>query len=475
MYDSELDKQLRRVANEAISEYEAKNDDAARRAIIRTIDMLSGFEEHLFHSEEIILPLMQIMRSLGDQDNCNRLDELLSAMMGEGRIQRNQASTDKLSATMQQIKARLQSGVSATEISWLQKTIVELIAHHAWHFDEYQMVCELVHIAQKHGLDGQIHGLQSLRGNLRAQQIKGDIYGSEANKLYLDWIDYPAIITIETFMKCNARCSFCPYPMMEEQGIRADQKLSKQLFEKIINDLKDIPPESSFTINLSRVNEPLLDTRIYGFMKIIDDQLQNCDIWLPSNGSTLTEKNIRKLNDINCFTTLGISINSNNPEDYERIMGLPFERTVKNIDRLHEMKCAGKINFNVRLTHVTNSRQKSVEINNWLVERWPEFNPCSYRAMDWLGLMPDETRGQEPSDVPALPCLDWHQVHILADGSEALCCFDALGKFASGNVNDQHILEMYNVDWQRKARRLLVSRRSDIVPKICHGCPSPFV
>jgi len=54
------------------------------------------------------------------------------------------------------------------------------------------------------------------------------IYNTHREK----YIDYPAIVSIETYSCCNAACHFCPHHSLERKGV----KMSTELFEKIIND-----------------------------------------------------------------------------------------------------------------------------------------------------------------------------------------------------------------------------------------------
>ena len=51
---------------------------------------------------------------------------------------------------------------------------------------------------------------------------------------YLDW---PKEVSIETFAKCNAACTFCPYTTLDRIGT----KMPDELIERIIDELKDHP------------------------------------------------------------------------------------------------------------------------------------------------------------------------------------------------------------------------------------------
>lgn len=468
MYNPDIDAKLRAVANEAIKFHNVQDAESCKNKIRETVGLLESFSEPLDGSEDILSLLVLLSRTYKDRESLIVLDRLLSAMMGDGVIQHNPDAVNSLANVVAEIAKFSQSCNDNDSKSALRRTISNLIEGRSWHYSEQEYVHQLFQVTQQHGFVSFSDSLAIVHGQLKAQKTKFDLFNIPEREPYLGRIDYPAVVTIETFMKCNARCTFCPYPVMAEQGIRAEDKMSTALYEKIINDLKDIPPQIGFTLNLSRVNEPLLDTRIYDFLKHANDELPGCSVWLPSNGSTLTEKNLNRLNDIPCFSSLGISINSNDPDEYERIMGLPFERTVRNIDRLHAMMTAGELNFKVLLSHVVVDREKQQEINAWINDRWPGFDITAYEPTDWLGRTSNKTRGKQ---APVTPCLDWYQVHILADGNEALCCFDAYGEHAQGNARDQHILDIYNVAWQRKARKYMLARQSETVPEICHQCP----
>ncbi len=468
MYDQEIDTRLRSVANEAVAAHNVQDAATCKPKIKEAVDILAALTEPLDGCQDIISILVLLSRTYKERDNLIVLDRLLTDMMGDGMTQLNPAAVAQLTNAVEELSKFSQNCSDETSRTALRQAIGGLIEGRKWHYSEDPQVIELYNISSQHGFDSFCEKLAPLHYQLAAQQVKFDLFNIPDREEYLGWIEYPVVITIETYMKCNARCTFCPYPIMAEQGIRAEDKMSEELFKKIINDLKDMPPELIFTLNLSRVNEPLLDTRIYDFLRHANDELPGCRVWLPSNGSTLTEKNVKKLNDIPQFSKLGISINSNDPDEYERIMGLPFERTISNIDRLHAMKTAGELNFSVLLSHVIVDKEKKEEVNAWINDRWPGFEITAYEPTDWLGRTSNVTRDM---DAPVTPCLDWFQVHILADGSEALCCFDAYGEHAQGNANEQHILDIYNVAWQRKARKYLLARQSEIVPDICHQCP----
>ena len=280
-------------------------------------------------------------------------------------------------------------------------------------------------------------------------------------------IDYPHIVTIETFMKCNAKCHFCPYPEMEQTSDRANVRMSEELFAKIIDDLTDIPSKIPLQMNLSRVNEPFLDHRIFDFMDMIEEKLPQAHLFMPSNASTLNAKNLSKLTQYTSFKKLMVSLNHHEKEGYEATMGLSYERTIANLDTLHALRESGEAQFGVVLTTVMELGETWESFAAWCKERYPRFLCDRYPPTNWFGMTENESG---PILTQPSSCKDWYQVHILADGTEAQCCFDAEGKFGHGNVADMHILDLYNKDWQRQLRRTGAIRQSDMSPGFCQAC-----
>ncbi len=150
---------------------------------------------------------------------------------------------------------------------------------------------------------------------------------------YLRW---PAMVHMETIAVCNAACDFCPYPTLERQGAR----MPDAMIEKIIRDLGDIPPHVTFQLAPYKVSDPLLEPRLFDILELVNARLPDARISIITNGAALTERNIDALCAVKNILYLSISVNYDNAEEYEAVMKIPFARTVKRLDLLHEM---GKI------------------------------------------------------------------------------------------------------------------------------------
>lgn len=454
-------------ANRAIDAFNGRDLASARDALhayLAAFDAEGG-------DAHAMLPFASALRTIAfqvrDVDSVLKIDTVLQSLMGEGIREFDPDHDTSVRAEVNTMIAAVNEGRADEARALIKGFLTDHDGGRGLH--HMQMDCAEA-----------VNTLCNLPDIKLGERIPGDVITEmtvqqlvyETNKQVFPSvdtlaIDFPYMVTIETFSKCNARCTFCPYPMLEAESSRSNVKMPEERFLKIISDLKDIPDTRSLTINLSRVNEPLLDTRIYDFISLIEQELPGRTIILPSNGSTLTQKNIERLASLRSFRKLYVSMNSDDQKTYEETMGIPFDKTVENLDRLHEMKAAGEVGFSVSLTAVMALGQEFDQYQAWCRDRYPLFDIGRYPPTNWFGL----TNNQEPesADTPAL-CKDWYQVHILADGTEALCCFDALGQFGGGNIDDCHLLDLYNKPWQRDLRRYGTIRQSALSSKVCQGC-----
>jgi hypothetical protein len=270
---------------------------------------------------------------------------------------------------------------------------------------------------------------------------------------YLAW---PAEVSIETYTKCNASCSFCPYVTLERIGT----KMPDSMIDRIIEELKHHPGE--FVISPFKVNEPLLDRRVLPLLRRINAELPNAIIRLFTNGSTLTERNIRQVAALDRVEHLWISLNDHDPVSYHALMGLDFEHTTANLDRLHAIGKAGDFPHEVVVSKVRESSGRDEEFCAFVGKRWPYFRVHLIKLDGWINFTDADT-----SLVPDRPCGRWYELSIMSTGRVALCCMAGDEEHVIGDLNRQTLYEVYNQLPQR-VRRMGISRRATTAP--CNGC-----
>lgn len=275
------------------------------------------------------------------------------------------------------------------------------------------------------------------------------------------YLGYPSFVHMETLASCNAACVFCPYPTLERQGTR----MPDALIEKIVGDLTAVPQDLPFTIAPYKVSEPFLDVRLFDVLDLIRAKLPSAEIYLSSNVAALTEKKMDDLARQSRIRVFTLSINSEDPGEYEAVMKIPFARTLSRLTALHERAAAGRYRFPIRLTRVTGGRTDDQSFVDWAKREFPAFQAMIIPRNDWIG---NAVTPGAHDVVPDAPCHRWFDLSIMATGEVAMCCMDGKGQYLKGDVRTQHVLEIYNQPRLVELRKTLISRQQAGDP--CSRC-----
>ena len=283
----------------------------------------------------------------------------------------------------------------------------------------------------------------------------------KAQYLQSDYLEYPALVHMETIAMCNAACSFCPYVELERKGT----KMPDALIEKIIDDLADIPRGLQFQLSPYKVSDPFLEPRLFDILERVNERLPNARISLITNGAALTDRKISQLRRVRNIAYLTISLNFLDPVEYEEVMKMPLDRTLSRLELLGKRHARGEIEFPVRISRVSVSGDEDRAFVQWVQSTYRGFRACILPRNDWLG---NVGGGSFARGVPDVPCHRWFDFSITATGKVAMCCMDGRAQYPKGDVNEYHVLEIYNQPWLRRLRETLISRRASGAP--CNAC-----
>lgn len=125
------------------------------------------------------------------------------------------------------------------------------------------------------------------------------------------------IFQIETMLACNMRCTFCAYPLIEKKGT----KLSKQTVFNLIDSI-DSKDEQLEYICFNQYNEPLLDDRIYEFIKYAKNK--NIPVKIITNGLLLNSEKVRKKLLESEPTYIKISLETINKNSFSYARGIKY-------------------------------------------------------------------------------------------------------------------------------------------------------
>lgn len=297
----------------------------------------------------------------------------------------------------------------------------------------------------------------------------GDFHGAEYQESVLalrsgPYLEFPAVLSIETLSLCNAACDFCPYPGLERRG----EVMPDSLIEKILDDIGQIGNRPPFEVNLSRVNEPFLDSRILDISFEIERRFPEATNMFFSNGTPLTEKILLRLSQLRRVSCLNLSVNDHRPKQYEQVMRLPFERTRERLNLIHQMKLSGVLRFQVCLCRVGDGSPADEEFLQWAKNTYPSLSALVTVRGDWMGAVPNIAA----SPVPDVGCRQWFQLHFLSNGKSAFCCIDSDGRHGVGDARTQHAIhEIYNHPYKRDRRVRTLSRLEVGVCRTCTLLP----
>ena len=287
-------------------------------------------------------------------------------------------------------------------------------------------------------------------------------YISSFNLNKIKYINYPRKISIETHVKCNAKCFFCPYPTSSRQG----ETINEEVMEKIFSDLKDIPQHHQYELIFARINEPFIDKRVIRYVQKADKELKNARQMFWSNGTMVNKNIVDIIKNIN-NSTLYISFNSSDEEEHKKLMGFGLKKVLINLDYIHNLKKKKEFNPLVKLTLINNhSKEKTIE---FISKRYPLFETGVREYFEWRGKNFKNERKflkNDINDAQDLPCNQYFDLHILANNMQTFCCIDEDGmKGVENDIRKNHILEIYNL---KKNFRLNSTMRKKIDK--CKNC-----
>lgn len=237
--------------------------------------------------------------------------------------------------------------------------------------------------------------------------------------------DFPDSIEIETDSRCNRSCFYCP--VNKKDFDRGSGQMSGELFKKIIIDLAEAGYNGIIRPHL--FNEPLLDTRLTGFIKFTKEHLPEVDIEILSNGDFL---------DVETYSAL---IN----------VGVKAIRVTQHGSRPSE-----------KLNKLLEYLFRNVDIENRLRYRvFSKDKPLANRG----GLVDPDVLNVNPEAKCEWPM---ENMAINFRGNILLCCNDFMGRHIFGDALEKNVIDIWNSKQFKSTRKKL--REGDLFLEICRKC-----
>jgi MoaA/NifB/PqqE/SkfB family radical SAM enzyme len=291
----------------------------------------------------------------------------------------------------------------------------------------------------------------------------------------------PFYIGIEPTRMCNLKCFFCQHSTRETKDDRFEKKsqqikhISTELFEKIINDIYELPVLPK-RISLMGMGEPTLNPDLCSMVSKLRSKGFDAIISTYTNGTTLTDDLINDLCSTG-LTRLQISVYGLNADDYNKFSGvrIDFQNLLDNIRKLFEKKS----NLQIRIK-TTDDVADTDERKQLFYETFSEY--CDQISIEHIINIPVQmgnalninrditqfcsTVTKKRSVCPWM----FYQSHISVDG-DVFCC-DILAKpreYSLGNLYEKSFSEIWN---GKKRTELLCQSLRDGHNKVdeCKDC-----
>ena len=249
--------------------------------------------------------------------------------------------------------------------------------------------------------------------------------------------------------------------------------MDNQTFEKIIHQIKT-EKINPVAIILNGFGEPLIDSQIINRIKLIKQTFPTTKVKFYSNFNLANKKLISqlissKLDEIN------ISLNGYSRQNYQKVMKIDYQKTIKNIQQLIIAKKEKKSDIKIRIS-MTLVEYNETSANKFIKKWEKQVDSVSVNKVhDYHGNVKDTSHKFKINfHKKPFPCRYlWDTIVFDVTGENVLCCLDYESDYKFGNIKDMKILKTFyspSIEAIRKSH--LQGNLKQI--NICQNCYTPY-
>ena len=313
--------------------------------------------------------------------------------------------------------------------------------------------------------------------------------GSQWRRLAYAWAvsqgrDYchfpPRKIAIEASSFCNLRCIHCahgtPPDGVGERMTRTKSHMSMDLYRKIVDEAAGF--HNSTKLVFALMGEPLMNKNMVDMIAYAHGK----GLWtqVNTNAVLLDRRRAEGLIDAG-LDFIYLSLDGITKETYEKIrVRGDFDRVLGNILDFIELKYVKKafdLTIHIGMTAEIINRS---EIDLFVKEfsKLPLDAVYSPQLFNWLSAIewanPDEGEASRLCHMDFPVCNSSYDIcGIHSNGGFVPCIYDFDGRYVSGNVNNQSILELWNNHRTRLFRKAINDRDYSLIEEngpMCSQC-----
>lgn len=267
----------------------------------------------------------------------------------------------------------------------------------------------------------------------------------------------PRLYHVETTLRCNLRCPFCPR--------------TQELLHRDLRDLDGVLPLHTFirlldqmpwveSVELFHFGEPFMDRHFYRYV----EECSKRSIYsvIASNLGPANEKAVDRAFGAG-LGYLVMDIDSLDPERYAAArVGMTLERLRRRVQ--YVLRHPRRPYCCAQMIWLEGAEPYTAED----IARWADAPPpddVHYKFFDsYHGAMADKGI-LRPTDL----CREsFYGFAVLADGGVVPCVRDWAGESRMGNIADQSVVDIWNGEQFRRFREQM---KSDQKPPMCRKCP----
>ncbi len=232
-------------------------------------------------------------------------------------------------------------------------------------------------------------------------------------------------------------------------------------------------------------NEPLLDKRIFDWVKYIKFINTKCYCIVPTNGELLDRFTVTEMVQSG-LDQMNVNLSAHSKEMYDIMnTGLDYYRVIRNVHHLlsdkfmkqkmemrfvltqenaHEAQRAANYwkaqGIHIKVMKITNRAGALDDYERLRLKDSHYTGPFLLRI--WKRLM-SAVRSMIGCELP------FYQMNILFNGDVVICCCDWKRAVIVGNVKTSSVKAVWNSERMNEIRRLILQKRYEMIPS-CREC-----
>lgn len=288
----------------------------------------------------------------------------------------------------------------------------------------------------------------------------------------------PRSAKIEITGRCNYRCSFCA--LQSRDGAPGDMDMN--LFRRITREMRDAGVEEIGVFYLGESftrKEALADA-----IRYLKADLGMPYVFLTTNGSLADPQTTHLLMNAG-LDSLKWSINAATPEQFRDVMGVKpelFDRALENLKSTRQVRDSHNYPCRLYASSILYDGEQQLLMEKLLRERVLPYVDEHYwlplYSMGSVATAREAELGYRPiagnqgrigalrEPLPCWACFT--EAHVTSDGMLSACCFDADGRFAMGDLNNQSFMEAWHSQSFQTLRQAHLAK--DVSGTVCEKC-----